>query len=161
MEFYRPLMVGRVIFTVVSIGLFPLQIIAFKRTSYTAWMCANCLLFWAVGKALSSWIIGPWYIRWYMADVFFVPGFAFGIATMFDGPFFIKNPLRKILLKSIFLSWVAAIMVEMFQLSLGDMANAKGKASNYGGDINDLMIFTIVFLVCEIPLLFSKREVLP
>ncbi len=154
-------MVAKFLFSFVAVLLFITQIIFFRKVSYTIWLISLCMMFWATGKALAFWIIGPSFVRWYMADMFFVPGCAYMFMSYIDGPSVIKIPFRKTLLKSLSLSWLVAIAVEMMQTIFGNVARLKGVKNTHGGDIVDVIIFTVVFAACAIPLLFSKRNILP
>ena len=114
-----------------------------KGFSKTFRFMSFCLALWIVGKTTGMLVIGPRLVRWYMADVFFIPGFAGGILMLMRRGEHFWTRKRSVIV-ALLVSWLTAMMAELFQWVLADLAMRQGKDIPIGYDPVDAVIFTSV-----------------
>jgi uncharacterized membrane protein len=98
---------------------------------------------YVIGKALQVNMIGPRFIRWHLADVGFIPTFAY-VILVYDYAwfgFFTKRTTQQALKATYFGAYIA-IFLEIFMIGVGIVYNKPT-----GGDPIDLMIFLVMYFV--------------
>ncbi len=127
-----------------------------KGFSKTFRFMSFCLALWIVGKTAGMWVIGPRLVRWYMADVFFVPGFAGGILMLRCQGEHLWTRKRSVI-AALLISWLTAMMAELFQMALANLVMRQGKDIPIGYDPVDAVIFTLVTALCLLMVKKSSR----
>lgn len=113
-------------------------------------------LLYPIGKVLQFWLIGPGWIRWYMADIGWVSCIALILAF---GRIASGRTLLDKMVTGVHLAFGVAVLVELFQLSLGKPRVAREGVFSAAGDWVDLVIFLLMYVMNLLLFLGLRRQV--
>lgn len=106
-----------------------------------------------LGKVLQLWLIGPGWIRWYMADVGWVS--CIGIVIAFGNILPIRGTMPDRLKAGIVAAFIVAVCIESAQLYFPK--NTTKSAFMAAGDWTDMEIFFLMFAI-NLHLLFKMKQ---
>lgn len=130
-----------------------LSLEAYRINSRYFTAMAVLALLYPLGKVLQLWLIGPWWIRWYMSDVGWVS--CIGIVIAFGNVLPFGGTMLDRMKMGIGVAFAVAVCVESAQLFL--QKNTTKSAFMAAGDWVDMGIFFAMYAV-NLYLLFKMNQ---
>jgi len=107
------------------------------------------------GKSVQQLMIGPWYIRWYLADIGFVPIFAFIPLFHYLTSSKVKWTFSKMLKysrNSATIFFLVAVLQEIISLHIGTIKALRGEIPSVNaarGDYIDIVCYMVSYIAVQ------------
>ena len=155
---YFLLPVSLLLFTVLSVYALRIKVKGLQTLIFL-----GCL--YPIGKSLQQLVIGPRFVRWYLADIGFVPVFALlAILLFLEGTLSKVSTFKQAIAQA--KDWahtavIFAILWEFVSMYGNRLAEAKGRTLSVGsarGDYVDCLCFLVSYAVVQVVLNKMEKE---